>query len=707
MIPYVIHVSLNITACILFYKLFLKKETFYLMNRFILIICLALSFALPTYKIPSRYTLKNPTSVISKPRASNIDYNQKLIFKSIPSRQTDNIAPISTALKERNDLHKINYWSYLFYIYWLGVIVFSLHLLIQIGIIIYRISINTIDEKDGFSLIKLKGENCPYSFGKYIFINPDLYDKETFNQILAHEKIHAKQKHTFDILLAELALTLQWFNPFAWSYRKEIEQNLEYLTDDMIVSHVNIEKTSYQLNLLRISNAQSLFNITSYYNQSQIKNRIIMMNKRKSHFSSMGKYIFLAPILGVLCCILNKPKALSKPLANIYKTGPNKIMESKKNSISGTWSATINDKQVSFDFKDENSPRTWSGNPPYKRNEFASLPKNENGEFSLKLDAGIIVFNGKFDENHGQGHFIFNVNKSFNDYLIKQKIVDMDQNDMFLFALLKINKECLEFLTNNGIDHLEKSDLILTRLLNIDREYISFWKKEGYVNITLHQLVSAKALGIDQSYTHNINSTRSKPLKFEDLIALKTLGTTGKDVNHILNDSNLDILDSNNSELTATQTLSKMTLNADSDYINSMTKAGYGTLIKNHLEALKLLNITPEYIRSFQNLGYKNLSFETLFAIRSSDITAEYVNNFIQLGYKNEMLDKFATMKNLMIDAGFIKGLNELGYVNTPLDKVIFLKMNDITPNYIASLKKKGLIAKDLDSYIHLKQSFN
>ena len=58
-----------------------------------------------------------------------------------------------------------------------------------------------------------------------------------------HEKVHIRQKHTLDILFAELVLIFQWFNPFAWIYRREIESNLEFLTDDQLM-HNKVDKQS-------------------------------------------------------------------------------------------------------------------------------------------------------------------------------------------------------------------------------------------------------------------------------------------------------------------------------------------------------------------------------------------------------------------------------------------------------------------------------
>ncbi len=59
MIPYILHVALLISVCLLFYKIFLQKETFYHLNRVVLLICLILSFALPLISIPQAWTLRS------------------------------------------------------------------------------------------------------------------------------------------------------------------------------------------------------------------------------------------------------------------------------------------------------------------------------------------------------------------------------------------------------------------------------------------------------------------------------------------------------------------------------------------------------------------------------------------------------------------------------------------------------------------------
>ncbi|HEX3385299.1 MAG TPA: hypothetical protein VHS53_08935, partial [Mucilaginibacter sp.] len=59
MIPYILHVALLISISLLFYKIFLQRETFYKLNRMILLICLGLSFVLPMITVPEAWTLRS------------------------------------------------------------------------------------------------------------------------------------------------------------------------------------------------------------------------------------------------------------------------------------------------------------------------------------------------------------------------------------------------------------------------------------------------------------------------------------------------------------------------------------------------------------------------------------------------------------------------------------------------------------------------
>ena len=82
----------------------------------------------------------------------------------------------------------------------------------------------------------------PFSFFNYIVYNPSLHAATDLETILKYEKEHCKQKHSLDVIAAQLFLIFQWFNPFAWLYQKEVAQNIEYAADEATLRQVHSKK---------------------------------------------------------------------------------------------------------------------------------------------------------------------------------------------------------------------------------------------------------------------------------------------------------------------------------------------------------------------------------------------------------------------------------------------------------------------------------
>ena len=100
-------------------------------------------------------------------------------------------------------------------------------------------------------------------------------------QIIAHEKVHANQYHSIDILLTQLACVVLWFNPFIWLYNKDLKQNLEFSADHDTVNNA-VCKKAYQYTLLKTSVPTYQLALSNNFYNSLIKKRIVMLQKSKS-----------------------------------------------------------------------------------------------------------------------------------------------------------------------------------------------------------------------------------------------------------------------------------------------------------------------------------------------------------------------------------------------------------------------------------------
>jgi hypothetical protein len=116
--------------------------------------------------------------------------------------------------------------------------------------------------------------------------------------IVSHENIHVREKHTFDILFTEIMFLFQWFNPFAWLIKDAVKNNLEYLTDDEIAKKYNPQ--TYQMAMLTLTDKQGIAPFLTALNGSQLKNRIVMMKKKKENKYAILKQMAVLPLLAVL-----------------------------------------------------------------------------------------------------------------------------------------------------------------------------------------------------------------------------------------------------------------------------------------------------------------------------------------------------------------------------------------------------------------------
>ncbi len=731
MIPYILHVALLISVCLLFYKLLLQRETFYRLNRLVLIFCLALSFALPFISIPQQWSLRNSiTSTVAK--HDEVKPSQPIIVDPQPEVQPETPVKVSHPILKIKTIEvpRINpatttavatttatppsvplmqiILKWLFFIYWIGVGAFGLNLLLQVVVLLYQAYTKPVIKDGRYRIVELTGDKAPCSFGNNIFINPEKYDWDTYSQILLHEKIHIQQRHSFDIILAELVLVLQWFNPFAWIYRTELENNLEFLTDDAVLGHKEVERESYQMSLLKVSAPHLSLGITTNYNQSLLKKRILMMNSKKSNIHIMWKYFFLVPLLGILACALNNPMAYSqtaKVKVKVKSTNPVHRNNYHADRTQGVWFATIKNEKVTIEFKGDDDDHNWSNSSTFLLSELPALPRDQKGDFALKREAGSVLFNGKFEGNEGYGHYKFTADKSFDAYLKQAGITEADDDDdYFAFFMVNVTKEYIAMVKRNGYTDLSKNNIISMAALKVDEPYIKMWKANGFSGITPNELVSGKALHIDNAYVEEIRKAGYKDLSFNQLISFKAQHITGAYINSLRKAKLKDGKGDGEDNMPSPNEISSYkAMNIDSNFVRGFAAIGYKNISYNQLTSLKALNITPEYIKGFKAIGYDNLSINQLSSFKSMGITPEFIKSYQAMGFKDLSANNLTSLKALGIDGAYVKTFSDIGYKNLSVNQLSELKSLGITPDFVKSYQPFGFSDLSVNRLAELK----
>jgi len=224
---YLIKVSAILILFYACYKLFLNRETFFESNRSFLFIGLIAAFVLPLIVIP-KYIEVEP--IITESAFAISDTNSQPIV-------ADSAISLTTILT---------------YAYLIGVLFFLGRFLFQFSSLVLLFINSTKQRVASYVYVITKKALSPFSFFNWIVFNPSQFNDTELEQIIAHEKVHAKQLHSIDILLVELTSILLWFNPFIWLYKKDLRQNLEFIADKNAQAITNCKK-SYQHLLLKTS----------------------------------------------------------------------------------------------------------------------------------------------------------------------------------------------------------------------------------------------------------------------------------------------------------------------------------------------------------------------------------------------------------------------------------------------------------------------
>ena len=178
----------------------------------------------------------------------------------------------------------------------------------------------------GTAVCLLTGDYSPFSFFRWIFVNPVNKSPSQVKQILTHEQTHVAQWHSADALLSQLFVAAFWFNPVAWLMRLQVRNNLEYLADRSVISG-GTDKKAYQYHLLAVAYRTNVATITNNFNVLPLKKRIKMMNKQTSNPLARFKYLLFVPLAVALLAMnstamrANVQKKVVKSTKVTKKTG--------------------------------------------------------------------------------------------------------------------------------------------------------------------------------------------------------------------------------------------------------------------------------------------------------------------------------------------------------------------------------------------------
>ena len=383
---YILKSAVCLAVFYLFYKLLMSRETFHRFNRFsllgLMIICSIIPFAKISMDTPVK-TAQVETAQVE------ISIDESLMTPVI----TD--ADIVTTANDTSTMEHITIFAAIIYI--IGILFFAVKEILQFRKVLNitrkgkeeDINLYVKDSTGNIRLIVTNEKVSPFSWINRIVISrTDL--EENGREILCHEMAHISNHHSIDLILADVCILLQWFNPASWLIKSELQNVHEFEADETVIRN-GIDAKNYQLLLIKKAVGSRLYSIANSFNHSKLKKRITMMMKKKSSPWARVKYLYVLPLAAVAVAAFAHPEIskLSDEISSVKVNDFSAITENHE--VENTYSKPNGLILAEGRIIDDATGKAIKGASIVERGSTNGTISDENGKFSLRVTENSVI----------------------------------------------------------------------------------------------------------------------------------------------------------------------------------------------------------------------------------------------------------------------------------------------------------------------------
>ena len=298
---YILKSSVCLAIFYLFYRLLLARETFHRFNRFSLLGILLLSCLLPLVEV----SVKQETEV----HQTMLTLEQLLMMAD---------AVNATEAGARTETATVTWIQVALLVYLAGIVFFAFRNVYSLVRLLMLLKSGKKEDigsylpgrKERVTLIVHNCDIAPFSWMGYIVISrKDL--EENGREILIHELAHIHNRHSWDLLVADVCIFFQWFNPASWLLKQELQNIHEFEADETVIKE-GVDAKQYQLLLIKKAVGTRLYSMANSFNHSKLKKRITMMLKEKSNPWARLKYLYVLPLAAIAVTAFARPEISGK-----------------------------------------------------------------------------------------------------------------------------------------------------------------------------------------------------------------------------------------------------------------------------------------------------------------------------------------------------------------------------------------------------------
>ena len=299
-IGHLLPIAATVAVLWLVYRFLFRNSNRLYFNRFFLLTSMLLALAMPLLgllsgiEVPQMATLKQNM------------FNGMMLNEVIVTPDGQPVLPEVTVTTDATP-SRFSVWQVIGGIYLIGVVVMTLLFLIKLGRLVALIIRSPKRKMDGFTAVFTGKEQGSFSFFRYAFFPSENVDSD----IMRHEMSHIGHHHSWDILFAEVMMILQWFNPFIYLYKKELQSLHEYQADRDVVA-TGVDKKNYMMLILQQCTAVDFSGMSNNFSLILTKKRIKMITKNEKAKGLWWRLLATLPVLAILMIANTKVTAQEK-----------------------------------------------------------------------------------------------------------------------------------------------------------------------------------------------------------------------------------------------------------------------------------------------------------------------------------------------------------------------------------------------------------
>lgn len=293
MLSYIYLIKVVICSAVLlgYYFVALRNKVYHQYNRIYLLLSVVASWIIPSLS----FNFLVEQHAVSSPIYTVIDYASRYSNANNVQSHDINIEPQPNVISFENVAFAIFAAASLYFLLVLLASFFK----------IYSLKKKYKSHRLDSCTIYLTNEKyTPYSFLDVIFWNQNIaLDSKLGQQILQHELVHIKEKHSWDKIFIQLNLIVGWFNPFFWLVKAELEMIHEFIADKKSIPNADVSEFASMI--LSVNQVNKNLPLTNPFFFSPIKRRLQMLTQKRSLKFSYLQRVLALPVLVFLVVLLS------------------------------------------------------------------------------------------------------------------------------------------------------------------------------------------------------------------------------------------------------------------------------------------------------------------------------------------------------------------------------------------------------------------